>query len=738
MADTRAALLEVQELIRTHRYSAARTSIDALLERDGASVEGWLLKAQLSLQAGELETAMRAVEQARQLAPDAAAIHFTRGRIHRARGEHALAADAYREALAARPDDADLWTSLGVALRALGRDAEAVAAYREALRLSPAHLQARANLANALAALGEAGPAAALRADARAEVERRIGELSRRARHLQDTGRGAAALEILRQVVSLAPEPATLLWAAGLASDCGDMPQALDLIDRLLSLDPGDVRGLKFGCLLCAGAGVPERLSRYAEALRARAPAEPVELLAALALPAILESSAAIAGVRARYEAALDRLLERAPGADNERWLGTWLVGVQAFFLAYHGRCDRDLQMKAARLWQRLIPSLGYTSDHVGRPRPPGRIKVGFISRYFSAHSIGKTSRGLIEQLDRSRFEVHVIFIRTSDDDEVTHAIRRAAEHAIDIGSSPADLDTDRRRLAALELDILFYQDIGMEPVSYFLAFARLARVQCVSYGHPDTSGIPALDYFVSNDLYETPQSSEHYSEKLFLLRNLPTLAYYHRPAAPVRPATRGALGLPEAGTLYVCPQTLFKIHPDFDAALRAILERDPSGWLVLIRGQYYEWSQQLTARLRRTLPGVLDRVLLLNSLPPAGFMQLLTACDVMLDTWYFNGMNSSLEALAVGLPIVTWPTELQRGRHTRAMYLKLGIEDCVAATPEEYVDIAVRLGRDRELRADLKGRILERNHLLYEDGAVVREFERFFETALGAALAPH
>ena len=99
-------------------------------------------------------------------------------------------------------------------------------------------------------------------------------------------------------------------------------------------------------------------------------------------------------------------------------------------------------------------------------------------------------------------------------------------------------------QIAALELDILFYQDIGMEPFSYLLALARLAPVQCVSYGHPDTTGIPNMDYYVSNDLYEPPGAAEHYSERLVELHDAADAGLLLSAARAAAAATRADLGL--------------------------------------------------------------------------------------------------------------------------------------------------------------------------------------------------
>jgi predicted O-linked N-acetylglucosamine transferase (SPINDLY family) len=122
-----------------------------------------------------------------------------------------------------------------------------------------------------------------------------------------------------------------------------------------------------------------------------------------------------------------------------------------------------------------------------------------------------------------------------------------------------------------------------------------------------------------------------------------------------------------------------------------------------------------------------MERVLFLDALPFPGFMRLVACADVCLDTLHFNGMNSSLEALALGIPIVTLPGRMQRGRHTQAMYRKMNIFDCIATDPAEYVRIAVRLGTDQRFAASIGARIRAASHLLFEDYRVIKEFERFF-----------
>ena len=103
-----------------------------------------------------------------------------------------------------------------------------------------------------------------------------------------------------------------------------------------------------------------------------------------------------------------------------------------------------------------------------------------------------------------------------------------------------------------------------------------------------------------------------------------------------------------------------------------------------------------------------------------------------MLDTIHFCGFNTSLEGFAVGTPIVTLPGEFMRSRHTMSFYRKMGISECIAYTPNEYIEIAVHLANDRDYRGQVSRRILEMQAVLWEDIEVVREFEHFFRRVVG------
>jgi protein O-GlcNAc transferase len=659
--------------------------------------------------------AVTAAASAVELAPTSAECRLALAEALRASFDRAQAIAQYELALRQAPADARILTGLGAALDSVGLTVDAVRCFQEVLALDPSHSLARAALKNAALRRRSEPPAAVL-----AEVRR----LSAEAERLSASGQMLQALAVYGQCARLMPEFApAYYWMGCAAQDIGRAEAALAYYELACRIQPDLFAAAHNAGKLAANFGLVDRATRHLRTADRLRPQDGIAMRLELVTAAIHESTAQIAESRQRLEQSLDRLLEDPPRITDP----LNKAEPPTFYLAYHGICNRDLHTKLARVFVRAAPELAWIAPHCREPRrPAGRIKVGFISQHMRGHSIGKTTRGLIARLSRERFEVYALNIPPVLVDDTARWIQARADHWLTVED---ELHRARSQVAALQLDVLFYQDIGMEPFSYFLAFSRLAPVQCVSFGHPDTSGIPSIDYFVSNDLYEPHDAAQHYSERLFQLRDLPTLAYYYRPERRTPAMTREQLGLRDREHLYLCPQTLFKLHPDFDRLLSGILERDSLGRVLLIAGHCAEWNLQLRQRFMRYMPRLAERILFLPRLNYAAFLQLLGVADVMLDTIHFNGMNTSLEAFAVGTPVVTLPKSLQRGRHTRAMYLKMGIEACIAADEDAYVDSAVGLAVDRDRRRTMHELIMRRSEVLFEDQRVVTEFERFFAT---------
>ncbi len=611
---------------------------------------------------------------------------------------------------------------------AAGRFVEAAALAREGLRLMPDHAVARHLLGTALCASGQG--------------EEGLGHIStamlldpgqpvyavNRAILLQSFGRSADAAVAFHRALRLRPADVRLLDGLGSClGDQGHSPQALIPFKHRLALEPGMAEAYRKIAIVAQRAGqLKEARRAYRRAWRLGG-GDGLLVREALSVPVIPRSTAEIEESRAHCAAVLR--LAREHGLRITDPLRE--VGVTSFFLSYHGRDDRALNSELAALYREACPSLLYTAAHCQEPEPARRaadragrrLRVGFVSDYFHNHTIGMLNEGLIERLSRERFEV-VLFLTPGPEDDLRRHLRRVADRAVDI---PGDLDAARRIIAEVQLDVLYHTDIGMSPFTYFLAFARLAPLQCLTWGHPDTTGIPTLDCFLSCDAMEPEDGEAHYSERLVRLPG-PTVRY-RRPQQAEPRKTRIDFGLPAASRLYLCPQSLFKIHPDYDEALIAILRRDRDGLLVFVDPRGH--GAALVRRLAAKGPDVAGRIRLLPGLTAVDFIALTADADVMLDPFHYSGGKTSLEALAFGTPVVTWPGAFMRGRHTLGFYRLMGLDDCVASNPADYVERAVRLGTDPLLRAQVRQRILERCGVLFDDETSIRAIERFFQETI-------
>ncbi len=123
--------------------------------------------------------------------------------------------------------------------------------------------------------------------------------------------------------------------------------------------------------------------------------------------------------------------------------------------------------------------------------------------------------------------------------------------------------------------------------------------------------------------------------------------------------------------------------------------------------------------------------LIFLPRLDQAHYYALNGLCDVYLDSIGWTGCNSTLEAIACNLPVVTLPGELMRGRHSFAILTMMGVTETIASTLDNYITLAVKLGNDSEWRQQISEKIASRKHLIYRDGVCIKALEDFLEKAV-------
>ncbi len=592
-----------------------------------------------------------------------------------------VAEPMYGQILAQQPTFARAWHLLGVLRHQRGDSITAIEYIERAIGLEPQRAVFYSNLAIVAAAVGQR----------------------------------AKAVAALKRMMEIEPPQAKdWLKLAYALCDADQCDEAVEVFQRVLSLDANNLDALNGLALSYSELGrASEAIEIYRRASQV-SPDSRYRILAATQLPLVYESEADVLQWRQRLVAEVNALLPAGVVQDLDQ-----RAARPVFDLAHQGLNDLEIQRKLAKLY--------CVADS---PSPPGisrvsgdKTRVGFISKFFDSHTIGKLTRGLIRRLSREQFHVTVFSIGQYND-AVARDIATSADHYVVL---PREVAAARKTILSNPVDVLVYTDIGMDTTTYSLAFSRLAPLQCVTWGHPETTGLETIDYFVSSSEMEMPDADSHYSERLV---RLPSLTFYfHRSQLPPQMLPREAFGLDPQARLYACPQSIYKFHPAFDAALAGILRRDPQGQVVLIDWAYRHADELLKHRFARVMPDVADRIVFIRRMQQPQFMNFLTLVDVLLDPFPYGGGNSSLEGFSFGVPVVTLPTEFLRGRITQAFCRRLAIDHCIASSVQDYVDIAVRLATDRPFGDQTRQQILANQSKLFEDESAVRDWESFLLT---------
>lgn len=612
-------------------------------------------------------------------------------------GQAAAAERALRRARRLRPGDANVAKRLGALLMSGGRRAEAAQVFRAALTAAPDDPELWFNLSVTLDPRDRGGAIAAIRRAVRLQPEA-VPPLRRLADLLAKT-KSKDAVPVLERLVARSPDAWSLALLGGLYKGEGRRDKAVAMFGRAAALAPG---------LTSEGLG-----------------------LCMARLPQVYRSADEIARVRAEYRADLERLaaadlsdpaaLERAAQA-----VGTF----QSYYLPYQAECDLEPQVIYGRMMHRAMAARHpqWSAPLPPRRRAPGeRLRVGIVSGFFRWHTIWKLFlRGWMAGLDRARLDI-TAYSTTPVNDHVTALARQGFERFAEDRTAEALA----ARILADRPDVLLYPEIGMDALVMRLACLRLAPVQCVSWGHPNTSGLPTMDWFLTSDLMEPPGGEACYSERVHRLPGLGIA--YGELEAPLTATDFAPWGIRPDAVLYLCCQYLPKYLPQHDALLARIARRVPAAQFAFISLRKPALDQIMRARLTAAFAAEgLDagrHVVFLPYLQPGQYAALNQRADIYLDTIGWSGGNTTLEAVAAGLPVVTLPGALMRGRHSAAILHRIGVTETIARDEDDYAALAVRLAEDAAWRQDVSRRVAAGQGNIYGDAEPLRALEAFLET---------
>lgn len=325
-----------------------------------------------------------------------------------------------------------------------------------------------------------------------------------------------------------------------------------------------------------------------------------------------------------------------------------------------------------------------------------GPLRLGVLVTPGHEGIFNKLGAPLLAQVDPTEVEIWLL-----GDPERLTSWPTAKVHTL----SPSLLNA-ARQIQALDLELLYYWEIGSDVLNFYLPWFRPAPIQFTGWGTPLTTGLPDVDFYLSDQLTEPEGAQQHYSEELLLLPQLPL--YLHpipKSSEQELQVLRSELQLPPHAPVYACLQNPLKFSRAFLRTLSQILSQAPDANLLLLQSRQTWVQQQVEAVLNEllaTAPAALrQRLLWLPApLPRERYLQVLQLADLVLDSWDYSGGQSHDEALALGRPVLTLPGRSARSRLTLGRLRQLGSDEAsalaelIATSPQDYLARALNLIR--------------------------------------------
>ena len=670
--------------------------------------------------------AERAFKKALSLNPMLPEGHYNLGNAIKDQGRLDEAVAAYRKATQLRGNYAAAWSNLGSAYVQQTKPVEAKAAINRALSLNPNLPSALNNFASILRNEGnlEASVQHSLRAltinPNYAEAYFTLGSALLASLDFKN------ALISYEKGAALKPNSKAALWELVSAyAHCQAHDGIVANLEKIISLDPRDAKALLYlGITQMERGYTAASVAAFEQSLAiSQDPASQIRF--ALSVPPIVSSDAEILELRKNLNDRVAQLLN-STGVVADPFQAQ--IGAN-FFLAYHAKNNKELHSQISTLYRQYCPSLNFVAEHCdGSKKNRHKLRVGFISKYIYRHSVAISFAGVLTELSKDP-SVELFLISTTDHSSVSVKEMYAGYNGSFV-CIPTSLPYAQRAVSQLELDCLVYLDLGMDPLTFLLAFSRLAPVQAVMGGHPDTTGIDTVDYFLSSAPIESPVGDQHYSETLIRLNTPPFR--FHRSTLPERLKTRADLGLPSTGHIYFCPMMLQKLHPDFDAAIEGILTLDPDAHVVLCESfQHARWGELIRERLDKVVQRKhRERVRFIPWIAESqDFLQAIALSDILIDPFHFGIGTTAAIAFSAGTPLVTLPGEFMRGRGGMMYCNLLNLPECIASTPGHYVELAVKLVNDKALNESVRQKIAANSEVLFRNDQSATELADLFKT---------
>ncbi|MDE2295981.1 MAG: tetratricopeptide repeat protein [Gammaproteobacteria bacterium] len=642
----------------------------------------------LDLQQGRFDAARGRIERAIAAAPAEPRYRIGLGRTLAAAGEHRAAAQSYESALARSPLDPDARFGRAAALQADGAALAAIEAYRAVLEVAPTHADALNNLGVLLCDRREFREAEHVLRRALAAAPTHAAAAFNLARALQGQSRRDEAIAQYRQTLALRPDHVEALCNLGnLYRDAGATDAAYAAYTEALRARPESVIAWNnLGCLL-RSAG---RLQHAEHCLRRAIELAPANAAAHDNLGSVLKDAGAIDEAITAFR----RAVELDPGSPA-------IHGNLLYALSFVATRPEPILEEARRWGRKFAPASppreppAATAHRDGRP-----LRVGYVSPDFREHCQSLFTLPLFANHDRGAVRVYG-YSDVVRPDEIT---RRIAAHT-DEWRDVRGLDDDAlaSQIEADAIDVLVDLTMHMAGGRPGLFVRRPAPVQLCWLAYPGTTGNGAIDYRVSDPWLDPPGAERQYVERTV---RLPDAFWCYDPLA-TEPDVAPLPALRNGFVTFGCLNNPCKLT---DATLETwvpVLRALPASRLVLLLPDGPRRAQRAAFLAARGVDP--QRIDFVDYRPRGEYLRSYRRIDIGLDTFPYNGHTTTLDALWMGVPVVTRIGETSVGRGGWSQLAQLGLSRLAADGDAAFVATAVALAADWPALAALRAELRER-----------------------------
>ena len=684
--------------VRAHQSGdapAARAEYDWVLGRQPAHAPGHYLRAILDRDQGAIDAAVSGLRAALAAAPgfDDARAALANLLIDGGdpRGARLLVREGFAGSAQSAAHSAALWRALGQAELKLGDAASATAAFAEAIAREPDNAEAHYNHGVAL------------------QMQRDL----------------AGAARAYQRALAFRPELDAAEFNLGVVFDQqGHAGAAIAAFTQVLARAPGHVAAYKaLGETLLAAGRVDAWAANF-ERFERHCPDHLAVAVQALEV-------CAYRGDYSRLARCLDDLRrERYTAGDAGEILDALqqLVYLLHFFDVEPGliaRYERTHAELARRIYGDPWPR--------ATPRRPGRLRIGYLSGDFRNHVMGKMMWEVLHRHDRGRFEVFG-YATTDTRDAWTERIRSTLAH-FDSVASLSD-DDAARRIGEDDLDLLVDLSTHTKGARPGILARKPARVQITHVASAGTTALATIDFKLTDRHADVEGDDESRSGVEGLLA-MEGCVYPWRSIEPAPGGLyrRDALRISAAATVIGAFSAPLKLSQRCLATWRDVLARIPGAVLAFspvdpaLRGTYARLAASSGIDPKRI-------VFIPQGRDDAENQARYRLVDLVLDPMPYGGVNGTMEALAMGVPVVTLVGRRHAERSSYSILTNLGVTDTIARTGPEYVDIAARLAGEPGFMREVRDRIARglAHSPLTDMAAHVRNLEHAYVAALAQA----